>query len=156
MQKDGGLYAFDFANAASPSSKGDSDYWMDIGTIDAYWEANMDLVSVSPRFNLYDKRWVVRTNTGQSPPAKFVFADPEDKGGRRGMAVDSIVCGGCIVSGGRVQDSVLSRNVRIGSYADVSESIIFDDVKVGRHAKLKRTIVDKRVEIPEKIDDGAL
>jgi len=154
MQKDGGLYAFDFANAASSSGKGESDYWMDIGTIDAYWEANMDLVSVSPRFNLYDKRWVVRTNTGQSPPAKFVFADPEDKGGRRGMAVDSIICGGCIISGGRVQNSVLSRNVRIGSYADVTESIIFDDVKVGRHAKLKRTIVDKRVEIPEKIEIG--
>jgi glucose-1-phosphate adenylyltransferase len=154
MLKKGGLYAYDFARSASLDEKGEANYWMDIGTIDAYWEANMDLVSVSPSFNLYDKHWVVRTNTGQSPPAKFVFADPDDKGGRRGMAIDSIVCGGCIISGGRVQDSVLSRNVRIGSYSEVSESIIFDDVKVGRYAKLKRTIVDKRVEIPEKIEIG--
>ncbi len=154
MQGLGGLYAFDFANASNFGNKGEANYWMDIGTIDAYWEANMDLVSVSPRFNLYDKNWQVRTNTGQSPPAKFVFADPEDEGGRRGMAIDSIVCGGCIVSGGQVQNSVLSRNVRIGSYADVRESIIFDDAKVGRHARLRRTIVDKRVEIPEKIEIG--
>ncbi|MBI5136088.1 MAG: glucose-1-phosphate adenylyltransferase [Nitrospirae bacterium] len=154
MQQGGGLYAFDFANASNFGTKGEANYWMDIGTIDAYWEANMDLVSVSPRFNLYDKVWPVRTNTGQSPPAKFVFADPDEKGGRRGMAIDSIVCGGCIVSGGRVQNTVLSRNVRIGSYADVKASIIFDDAKVGRHAILNRVIVDKRVEIPEKLEIG--
>jgi len=155
MREEGGLYAFDFAAGAATGAKEgeDANYWMDIGTIDAYWEANMDLASVSPRFNLYDKDWQVRTYQGQNPPAKFIFAQSDEDGGRRGRAMDSIVCGGCIVSG-KVQDSVLSPNARTGSYSEVRESILFDDAKVGRYAKLRRTIVDKRVEIPEKIEIG--
>jgi glucose-1-phosphate adenylyltransferase len=114
----------------------------------------MDLVSVSPRFNLYDEGWPVRTWQGQNPPAKFVFAQSDAEGGRRGEALDSIVCNGCIVSGGKVRDSILSPNVRVGSYAEVSESIILDDALIGRHARLHKVIVDKRVEIPEKIEIG--
>ncbi|MFQ5509587.1 MAG: glucose-1-phosphate adenylyltransferase [Leptospirillia bacterium] len=154
MKEAGNVYAFDFATASSFGQKGEENYWMDIGTIDAYWEANMDLVSVSPRFNLYDNSWPVRTYQGQNPPAKFVFAQDDKEGGRRGEAHDSIVSGGCIVSGGHVLHSVLSPNVRVGSYSEVSESILLDDAKVGRYAKLHRTIVDKRVEIPEKIEIG--
>jgi len=154
MQGEGNLYAFDFAQATNFGEKGEENYWMDIGTVDAYWEANMDLVSVSPSFNLYDKEWVLRTCPAQSPPAKFVFAQEREEGGRRGVALDSVVCGGCIVSGGRVQTSVLSRNVRVGSYSEVADSILFDEVRVGRYAKLRKTIVDKRVEIPEKIEIG--
>ncbi len=154
MGDEGRLHAFDFSQATNFGEKGDDNYWMDIGTIDAYWEANMDLTSVSPKFNLYDKVWPLRTSPAQSPPAKFVFAQNADEGGRRGAALDSIVCGGCIISGGRVLGSVLSRGVRVGSYSEVSESILYDDVKVGRYARLHRVIVDKRVEIPEKIEIG--
>jgi glucose-1-phosphate adenylyltransferase len=154
MGQEGRLHAFDFAQATNFGDEGDDNYWMDIGTVDAYWSANMDLTSVSPRFNLYDRVWPLRTASAQSPPAKFVFAQEEAEGGRRGLALDSIVCGGCIISGGRVQGSVLSRGVRVGSYSDVLDSILFDEVKVGRYAKLRRTIVDKRVEIPEKIEIG--
>jgi glucose-1-phosphate adenylyltransferase len=154
MGDEGRLHAFDFSQATNFGEKGDDNYWMDIGTIDAYWAANMDLTSVSPNFNLYDKVWPLRTSPAQSPPAKFVFAQNADEGGRRGAALDSIVCGGCIISGGRVLGSVLSRGVRVGSYSEVSESILFDDVKVGRYARLHRVIVDKRVEIPEKIEIG--
>lgn len=154
MKKEGRLYAFDFAQATNFGEKGEENYWMDIGTVDAYWEANMDLISVSPSFNLYDRIWPLRTAPAQSPPVKFVFAQEAEEGGRRGEALDSIVCGGCIVSGGKVQSSVLSRNVRVGSYSEVSESILFDEVRVGRYAKLKKVIVDKRVEIPEKIEIG--
>jgi len=154
MQNEGRLYAFDFAQATNFGEKGEENYWMDIGTVDAYWAANMDLVSVSPSFNIYDKVWPLRTAAAQSPPAKFVFAQEAEEGGRRGVALDSVVCGGCIVSGGKVQTSVLSRGVRVGSYSDVTDSILFDEVKVGRYARLKKVIVDKRVEIPEKIEIG--
>jgi len=154
MGTDGRLHAFDFAQATNFGEKGDDNYWMDIGTIDAYWGANMDLTSVSPRFNLYDRVWPLRTSPAQSPPAKFVFAQDAAEGGRRGAALDSIVCGGCIISGGQVHGSVLSRGVRVGSYSEVSESIVFDEVKIGRYAKLRRAIVDKGVEIPEKIEIG--
>ena len=154
MRREGRLYAFDFAQATNFGEKGDDNYWMDIGTVDAYWEANMDLVSVSPRFNLYDHVWPLRTAAAQSPPAKFVFAQEAEEGGRRGVALDSVICGGCIISGGKVQTSVLSRNARVGSYSEVTDSILFDEVRVGRYAKLRKTIVDKRVEIPEKIEIG--
>ena len=107
----------------------------------------MDLVSVDPQFNMYDNEWPVRTNQGQYPPAKFVFAQ-EYKGGRLGMALDSIVCGGCIISGGRVQNSVLSPNVRINSYCEVHESILLENVNIGRHCKIRKAIIDKDVTIP--------
>ncbi|MDH4230237.1 MAG: glucose-1-phosphate adenylyltransferase [Nitrospirota bacterium] len=154
MMEGGRLFAYDFAAASEFGNKGEKGYWMDIGTLDAYWSANMDIVSVSPRFNLYDQIWPVRTWQGQNPPAKFVFAQSDAEGGRRGEALDSIVCNGCIVSGGKVRNSILSPNVRVGSYSEVNESIIFDDARLGRGARLNRVIVDKRVEIPEKIEIG--
>ena len=124
-----------------------SKYWRDVGTIDAYWEANMDLRSTLPLFNLYDERWPLRTFQKQYPPAKFVFAQ-EYKGGRLGRALDSIISSGCIISGGRVQDSVLSHAVRVNSYADVCESIIMERVEIGRHCKIRKTVIDKDVKLP--------
>ena len=124
-------------------------YWRDIGTIDAYWEANMDLVNVSPQFNLYDRNWPVRTLHSESPPPKFVFAQSDEEGGRRGMALDSIVSPGCIISGGKVEGSVLSPDVRINSYSYVFESLLFNGVKIGRHCRIRRAIIDKDVNVPE-------
>ena len=132
--------------------KKDADYWRDIGTIDAYWKANMDLASVSPIFNLYDKAWPIRTYEGQYPPAKTVFAD-EDKG-RAGKALDSIICSGVIISGGRVERSILSPGVRINSYAEVNESILFHNVVVGMKAKVKKVIIDKNVRVPDGMKIG--
>lgn len=122
-------------------------YWRDVGTIDAYWEANLDLASVEPLFNLYDKSWPIRTYQGQYPPAKFVFAQ-EHKGGRMGVALDSTVSGGVIISGGRVQNSVLSHDVRVNSYSEVHDSVIMERVDIGRHCRIKRAIIDKDVKIP--------
>ncbi len=143
MIKDNKIYAYNFKDLNKKEAK----FWRDIGTIDAYWEANMDLVTVEPVFNLYDAAWPIRTYQGQNPPAKFVFAQ-EEESGRLGIALDSIVCGGCIVSGGRVQNSILSPNVRVNSYADVKESVIMENVNIGRYCKILRTIVDKDVRIP--------
>ncbi len=130
----------------------DAAYWRDIGTIDAYWHANMDLASVSPVFNLYDRNWPIRTYEGQYPPAKTVFAD-EDKG-RAGKALDSIICSGVIISGGRVERSVLSPGVRVNSYAHVEESILFHDVVIGMRAKVRRAIIDKGVRVPDGMKIG--
>jgi len=130
----------------------DADYWRDIGTIDAYYQANMDLASVSPIFNLYDKSWPIRTYEGQYPPAKTVFAD-EDKG-RAGKALDSIICSGVIISGGRVERSILSPGVRINSYAKVDSSILFHNVVIGMRAKVKRAIIDKDVRVPDGMKIG--
>ena len=126
---------------------GQSAYWRDVGTVDAYYEANMDLVDVSPTFNLYDREWPIRTFMEQHPPAKFVFAGGEEPG-RVGLAMDSLVSAGCIVSGGRVVHSVLSPKVRVNSYAEVIDSVLMEGVDVGRHAKIKRAIIDKDVKIP--------
>jgi glucose-1-phosphate adenylyltransferase len=130
----------------------DADYWRDIGTIDAYYQANLDLASVSPVFNLYDRNWPIRTYEGQYPPAKTVFAD-EDKG-RAGKALDSIICSGVIISGGRVERSLLSPGVRINSYAEVTESILLHNVVIGMHAKVKRAIIDKGVRVPARMKIG--
>jgi len=143
MIKNSRVYAYNFKDLNKKEAK----YWRDIGTIDAYWEANLDLVSVTPVFNLYDKEWPIRTYQAQHPPAKFVFAQ-EEEGGRLGVALDSIVCGGCIISGGRVQNSVLSPNVRVNSYADVRESVIMENVEIGRYCNIRRTIIDKDILIP--------
>lgn len=121
-------------------------YWRDVGTIDSYWEANMDLVAVDPLFNLYDRDWPLRTDMPMLPPAKFVFAE---MGNRFGVAVDSIVSPGCIISGGLVDRCVLSPGVRVNSYAHVQESILMDGCVVGRHCRLRRVIVEKGVHIPE-------
>jgi glucose-1-phosphate adenylyltransferase len=120
-------------------------YWRDVGTLDAYYEANMDLCSVSPVFNLYDKSWPVRTRVRQYPPAKFVFGEP----GRTGMAVNSVISAGVIISGASVSNSVLSQDVRVNSYSDVDNSIIFSHVNIGRHCRIRKAIIDRDVHIPE-------
>ncbi len=127
-------------------NKKQSQYWLDVGTIAAYYEANLDLVAVSPQFNLYDKDWPIRTNPGQYPPAKFVFAQ---EGKRMGIAVDSIVSNGCIVSGGRVVNSVLSPDVRVNSYCEIDKSILFPHVNIGRYSRVRNSIIDRGVHLPE-------
>jgi len=122
-------------------------YWRDVGTSDAYYQANMDLIQVVPELNLYDQQWPIRTNQPQLPPPKFVFSDPATN--RRGEAHDSIVCSGSIVSGGQVVRSILSPNVRINSFAHVEDSIIFSGVDVGRGSRICRAIIDKDVKIPK-------
>jgi len=135
------IYSFNFID----ENKKEALYWRDVGTLEAYYEANMDLVSVSPVFNLYDKHWPIRTHQRQYPPAKFVFGEP----GRTGTAVDSIVCPGCILSGGVVRNSVLSPDVRVNSYTEVDSSIIFSHVNIGRHCRIRNAIIDRDVHIPE-------
>jgi glucose-1-phosphate adenylyltransferase len=124
-------------------------YWRDVGTLDAYYQANMDLIAVNPVLNLYDRDWPLRTNQPQLPPPKFVHNDVVDGRVRRGEALNSIVCQGSIVSGGRVSGSVLSPNVRVNSFATVKDSILFERVDVGRRSRITRAIVDKDVKIPE-------
>jgi glucose-1-phosphate adenylyltransferase len=130
----------------------DAAYWRDVGTIETYWQANMDLASVIPEFNLYDRNWPIRTYEGQYPPAKTVFAD--EAGGRAGKALDSIICSGVIISGGTVRNSVLSPGVRVNSYAEVSQSILFHNVVIGMRAKIRRAIIDKGVRIPDGMKIG--
>lgn len=126
----------------------DSQYWRDVGTLDAYWNANMDLTGVDPFFNLYGSIWPIRTFQRQYPPAKFVFNQPDSNPPRVGSAVDSIVSPGCIISGGTVRSSVLSYKVTVRSWAEVDESVIMDDVEVGRYCKIKKAIIDKHNVIP--------
>jgi glucose-1-phosphate adenylyltransferase len=135
------VFAYNFRD----ENKKETSYWRDVGTIDAYHEANLDLCSVSPVFNLYDKSWPLHTWQQQYPPAKFVFADPE----RTGTAVDSVVAGGSIVSGGRVARSVLGYDVRVNSYSEVDDSIVFNHVNIGRRCKIRRAIIDRHVNLPE-------
>jgi glucose-1-phosphate adenylyltransferase len=135
------LYSYNFID----ENMKEAQYWRDVGTIEAYYEANMDLVSVSPVFNLYDRHWPIRTQQRQYPPAKFVFGEP----GRTGMAIDSIVCPGCIISGGAVRNCVISPDVRVNSYTEVDQSIIFSHVNIGRHCRIRNTIIDRDVQIPE-------
>jgi glucose-1-phosphate adenylyltransferase len=124
-------------------------YWRDVGTLDAYYQANMDLIAVDPVLNLYDREWPIRTYHPQLPPPKFVFSDDGSFGhARRGEALDSMVCPGCIVSGGHVRRSILSNNVRVNSYSLVEDSILFEGVDVGRHCRIRRAIIDKDVRIP--------
>jgi glucose-1-phosphate adenylyltransferase len=144
----GKVVAFPFVDENRKSVQ----YWRDIGTLDSYYEASMDLVAVDPLFNLYDKAFPVYTHVEPRPPAKMVFAE-SDKG-RVGTALDSLLCNGCIVSGGRVERSILSPDVRVHSYAFVEDSILFHRVEVGRHAKIRRAIVDKDVKIPPGLAIG--
>jgi glucose-1-phosphate adenylyltransferase len=136
-----GVYAYRFYDENKKASK----YWRDIGTLDAYFEANMDLCHVNPEFNLYDPEWPLRTHQVQAPPAKFVFAD---EGRRCGQALDSIISAGCIVSGSKIAGSVLCPNVRVHSFCDIDQSILMPGVRVGRHARIRRAIVDRDVFIP--------
>lgn len=135
-----------FAYMFRDENKKDMPYWRDVGTLDSYWEANMDLVSIDPIFNLYDQDWPIRTHLHNLPPAKFVFGA---EGVRFGAAVDSIVSAGCIVSGGLVKRSVLSPNVRVNSYSHVEESILLPGCNVGRNCRIRRAIIERNVSIPE-------
>jgi len=134
-----------FAYRFYDENKKEAKYWRDIGTIDAYYDANMDLCHVNPDFNLYDPEWPLRTYQVQAPPAKFVFAD---EGRRCGQALDSVISAGCIVSGSRVAGSVLCPNVRVHSFCDIDQSILMPGVRVGRHARIRRAIVDRDVFVP--------
>jgi glucose-1-phosphate adenylyltransferase len=139
------LYAYNFETNRIPGEPpGKPNYWRDVGTIEAYYEANMDLRAVDPALNLYNRQWPVRTASYSTPPAKFVF----DEEGRRGQAIDSIVSGGSILSGGTVRNSVIGRGVRIHSGALVEDSIIFDNCDIGRRARIRRAILDKNVHVP--------
>ncbi|WP_171189682.1 glucose-1-phosphate adenylyltransferase [Alienimonas chondri] len=142
--------AYPFGDRDRGASGEGTGYWRDVGTLDALYEANMDLVRVSPSLNLYDADWPIRTFRENHPPPKFVFAEEGGDGvPRAGMALDSMVSAGCIVSGGRVEHSVLSPGVRVNSYAHVSDSVLLDGVTVGRHAVVRRAILDKGVTVPE-------
>ena len=141
------VYAYRFYDENKKAGK----YWRDIGTLDAYYEANMDLCHVNPEFNLYDPEWPLRTYQFQAPPAKFVFAD---EGRRCGQALDSIISAGCIVSGSRVSGSVLCPNVRVHSFCEVDQSILMPGVRVGRHARIRRAIIDRDVFIPRGAQIG--
>ena len=141
LLNDSKVYSYHFID----ENKKEAQYWRDVGTLEAYYDANMDIVSVSPVFNLYDKAWPIRTLQRQYPPAKFVF----NEAGRTGIATDSIVSAGCIISGSTVRNCVLSPDVRVNSYSDVTHSIIFSHVDIGRHCRLKKVIVDRDVQIPE-------
>ena len=129
-------------------------YWRDVGTLDSYYEANMDLVSVDPLLNLYDTNWPIRGYSPPLPPPKFVFADEKSSPPRIGQATDSLICPGSILSGGRVQGSILSSNVRVNSWASITDSILFPGVNVGRNAKIRRAIIDRDVTIPEGMEIG--
>jgi glucose-1-phosphate adenylyltransferase len=141
------VVAYDFRDINAKQAR----YWRDVGTLDAYYEANMDLVDVVPEFNLYDKRWPIRTKVTQHPPAKFVFAQ---EGRRMGVAVDSVVCAGSIVSGGRVLHCVLSPGVRVNSYCEVEFSILMPDVEIGRYSRIRRAIINTGAKIPESSSIG--
>ncbi|MBI4708413.1 MAG: glucose-1-phosphate adenylyltransferase [Candidatus Omnitrophica bacterium] len=144
IKKGAKIAAYNFID----ENKKEAQYWRDIGTIDAYFEANMDLIKPEPVFNLYDRVWPVRTFQEQFPPAKTIHAG-EEMVGRVGLALDSVVSHGCVVSGGRIQRSILSPNVRINSYSEVYDSILMEGVNVGRYAKIKRAIIDKDIDIPQ-------
>ncbi len=147
------LMAYNFDDNPIPGmTEQERGYWRDVGTIDAYWKASMDLVSVTPMFNLYNNAWPIKTAREINPPAKFVFSDEEQE--RVGKATDSLVCDGVIVSGGKINRSILSPCVRVNSFSNIEESIIFEHVNVGRYAKIRRAIIDKDVVIPPKTTIG--
>ncbi|HAM35296.1 MAG TPA: glucose-1-phosphate adenylyltransferase [Elusimicrobia bacterium] len=144
MMRGGPVMAYQFVDMNKKASK----YWRDVGTIDAYWSANMDLVAIDPEFNLYDRNWPIYTAQVVAPPPKFIFSQ-EGPDGRVGTATDSVIAPGTIISGGRVHSSVVGPFCRINSYAQIQESILFDNVDVGRRAVIRRAIIDKDVRIPE-------
>jgi glucose-1-phosphate adenylyltransferase len=142
------VYAFNFKDM----NRKEATYWRDVGTLDAYFDANMDLISIDPQFNLYDKGWPIRTYVRSHPPAKTVFAFEQE--GRVGVAINSIISQGSIISGGKVRNSILSPEVRINSFSQVESCILMNGVDVGRHARLNRVIIDKNVHIPPGTEIG--
>ncbi len=153
LNQRGRVYAYDFQQNEVPGL-GDRErgYWRDVGTLDAYFQANMDLITVEPIFNLYNSQWPIITASTSLPPAKFVFADATQM--RVGRAMDSLVSEGCIISGGLVTRSVLSPRVRVNSWAEVSDSILMENVEIGRHCEIRRAIIDKNVTIPPRTKIG--
>jgi glucose-1-phosphate adenylyltransferase len=140
------VFAYNFNDNVIPGMKAEErGYWRDVGTIDSYYEANMDLINVSPQLNLYNYKWPILTNQGNLPPAKTVF----DGNDRRGQNLDSYVCAGCITSGSTVRRSILGPLCKVNSYSLVEDSILFENVNVGRHVKIRRAIIDKNVVIPD-------
>ena len=145
------VYAYNFmTNRIEGDREENLSYWRDVGTLDAYFEANMDLRDARPQLNLYNLRWPLRTAYYDQPPAKFVF----DENGRRGLALHSVISEGCIVSGGAIRNSVLGRSVTVHSYSQVEDSVIMDYAEIGRHAKIRRAIIDKNVYVPEGEEIG--
>jgi glucose-1-phosphate adenylyltransferase len=141
------VYVYDFAQNKVPGqTEKERGYWRDVGSLDAYFQANMDLVAVDPVFSLYNSEWPIYTIQHNQPPAKFVFANEREN--RVGKATDSLVSEGCIVSGAQVHHSILSPRVRVNSYTAVEDSILFEDVVVGRHCRIRRAVIDKHVEVP--------
>jgi len=140
------VFAYNFRDP----NRNEANYWRDIGTMEAFYEANMDLVSVSPQLNLYDTEWPIRTYQEPCPPAKTVFSEK----GRTGMAIDSIVSGGTIISGGSVKRSILSPRVRVNSHAEVEDSILMEGVTIGRGCRIRKAIIDKRVNVPAGTEIG--
>jgi glucose-1-phosphate adenylyltransferase len=141
VMQDYKICAYNFVD----ENKQEALYWRDVGTMDAYYDANMDVAAVTPIFNLYDQAWPMRTRIRQYPPAKFVFGEP----GRTGMAINSIISSGCVISGAAVRNTVVSQDVRVNSYSDVESSIIFSHVNIGRHCRIRRAIIDRDVHLPE-------
>jgi len=145
------IFAYNFNDNVIPGMKAEErGYWRDVGTIDSYYEANMDLIHVSPQLNLYNYKWPILTNQGNYPPAKTVF-DSDD---RRGQNINSYVCAGCITSGSLVRQSIIGPLCKINSYSSIEDSILFENVTVGRHVKIRRTIIDKNVVIPDGSEIG--
>jgi glucose-1-phosphate adenylyltransferase len=153
MYQDRKVFVYDFnTNAVPGQHERERGYWRDVGDIDSYMEASMDLVSVTPTVDLYNRMWPLHTYSLQGPPAKFVFADERSR--RIGLATDSMVSEGCIVSGGHIDRSIISPFVRINSFAQVDECVVFEGAEIGRHARLRRCIVDKFVRIPPHVEVG--
>ena len=153
LYKHSRVFVYDFAQNVVPGlDEKERGYWRDVGNIDIYFQANMDLIEVDPTFNLYNNQWPIYTVNQNDPPAKFVFADVEKK--RVGYATDSLVSDGCIISGGHVNRTVLSPKVRINSFSEVTDSILFENVEIGRHCRIRRAIIDKNVLIPPEMTIG--
>lgn len=150
VDKGANVFVYDYKHNKVPGEDAGNSYWRDIGTVEAYWAAQMDLVSIQPLFNLYNKSWPIRTGQSHDPPAKFVFRDQA----RMGIATESLVSLGCIISGGHIHRSVLSNRVRVNSFSEIEESVLFENVVIGRHAKIRRAIIDKDVEIPSNTQIG--
>jgi glucose-1-phosphate adenylyltransferase len=152
VQAGGRSFIYDFAKNRVPGEEEGYAYWRDVGTVEAYWAAQMDLVAIQPAFNLYNHEWPIRTGYNHDPPAKFVFRD--EANARVGIATESLVSLGCIISGGRLHRSVLSNRVRVNSFSHVEECVLFENVVIGRHARIRRAIIDKDVEIPANTEIG--
>ena len=145
------VFAYNFNDNLIPGMRAEEKgYWKDVGTIESYYEANMDLIHVSPQLNLYNYKWPILTNQGNLPPAKTIFDEDE----RRGLNIDSYVCAGCVTSGGTVKRSILGPRCKVNSYSLVEDSILFENVTIGRSAKIKRAIIDKNITIPDGAEIG--